>query len=277
LPPTKPWCRSPPDSTGTSEHELSLDTCENPGTSPTTSPIKQTNQKYKQPGVPQGVRDHTTSVHIEVERATSDHQIKKPTNRKWGEFAAHLKLAANDTSKRFELYLALLDGTLKELGPFLAKVNRTLERLEQRLAPVVPPTPFVADGLDTQPRDISMPQGHGPERVDWGVACEADKWSTRPTVNEQPNRPSATVTTISDPNIKQGTIIRYLSKKGKDGTITRGTHRESGAQPTPLGGRSAPLGPTHSPEMFQLLMDMVLRRSTGESPARPTDRLHRRR
>jgi len=48
----------------------------------------------------------------------------------------------------FEPYLASIDSTLKSIGPYLAQVNRlgpclvqenkTLERIEQQLAPVVP-------------------------------------------------------------------------------------------------------------------------------------------
>jgi len=136
---------------GTSEHELGLDTYENPSTRP--APLSTGRACLTlQPGVPKGVRDHTTSVHIEVERATLDLQIKQPTNREWGEFAAHLTLAANDKTNKLKLYLASIDGTLKGLGPCLAQVNRILERLEQRLAPVVKLTPVVADGPDTQPR-----------------------------------------------------------------------------------------------------------------------------
>jgi len=210
---------------GTSEHELDLDTWENPSTSPTTSSNKQTNQKDTQSGVPKGVRDHTTSVHIEVEQTTSDHQIKPPTNKEWGEFAAQLPSAANDTSKRLDLYLASINGTMKELGPCLTKVNRTLERLEKRLAPVVQPTPFVVDGLGTQPRDVSTPQGHGPERVDWGVACEADRSSTWPTVNEQLSGPSVTESTTSFPDID----------------------RESRVQRTPLGETFGATGPDTQP------------------------------
>jgi len=35
--------------------------------------------------------------------------------------------------------MASIDNTLKGLGPCLAQVNKVLERLDQRLAPVVPP------------------------------------------------------------------------------------------------------------------------------------------
>jgi len=141
--------------------------------------------------------------------------------------------AANDTTKKLEPYLASIDGTLKGLGPYLAQVTRTLERLEQRLVPVVQPmsivahthvgsetereqhpapvlrpTPAVADGPGEQPSDVPNPNGHGPERVDWGVACESDRSPTPLTVNEQPSGPSVTESTI---------------------------YREAGAQITPLG------------------------------------------
>jgi len=126
----------------------------------------------------------------------------------------------------FERYLASLDGTLKELRPCLAMVNRTLERHEERLAPVVQPKPFVAGGPYTQPRVVPTP-----------------------------------VTAI-----KQGTIIKYLVKKSDDGTITRGTHRESRAQPTPPGEALASDGPEtqprdvstphgHGPERFDWRVD----------------------
>jgi len=172
--------------------------------------------------VPKGVRDHTTGIQIKVEPATADHKTKQPTNREWVEVAAQLTSAANDTARMFERYLASLDDTLKELKPCLAKVNRTLERLEECLAPVVQPKSFVAKGLDTQPRDFSMPQRRGPEKVDWGIACETDRSPTWPTVNEQPSRPSVTANTISGPAIKQGTIIRYLVKRVKMGPSSGG-------------------------------------------------------
>jgi len=163
--------------------------------------------------------DHTTSVHIEVERATADHETKQPTSREWGEVAAQLLSVANNTARMFERYLASLDDTLKELKPCLAKVNRTIERLDERLASPVQPELFVADGLDTPPRDASTPQRRGHEMVDRGVACETDRSPTRPMINEQPSRPSVTANTISGLAIKQGTITRYLVKVSKDQTI----------------------------------------------------------
>jgi len=125
LPATKPWCRSPPDSTATSEHEPGLDTGESLSTSPAPLSKRKTNPADTQPGVPKGVRNHTTSVYIEVERATADHQTKQPTSREWGEVAAQLTSVANNAARMFESYLASLDDTLKELKPCLAKVNRT--------------------------------------------------------------------------------------------------------------------------------------------------------
>jgi len=120
LPATIPWCRPPPDSIKTSEHEPGPDTGEN---QPATSANKQTNEEDTQSGVAKGVRDNNTSVHIEVEQATSGPQITQPTNRKWVEFSAHLMSVTNDTTKKLELYLASIDSTLKELGPHLAKVD----------------------------------------------------------------------------------------------------------------------------------------------------------
>jgi len=241
--------------------------------SPAPSSNRKTNPADTQPGVPNGVRDHTIRVHIEVERATADHKTKQPTSREWVEVAAQFTSAANDTARMFERYLASLDDKLKELKPCLAKVNRTLERLEERLAAVVQPKPFVANGLDKQPRDVSTPQRRGPEKVDWGVAYETDRPPTQPTVKEQPSRPSVAANTISGTAIKQGIILRYFVKKSKDGTIIRGTYRKSGAQPTPLGERLGADGPDtdvstsrgHSPER----VDWGVAREADRSPTLP--------
>jgi len=92
-----------------------------------------------------------------------------------------------------------------------------------------PPTPcgktLVADGPDTQPIDVSTLRGHSPERVDWGVACEADRSSAWPTINEQPSGPSVTESTINDVDIP----------------------RESGAQITPLRDTFGTAGPNTQP------------------------------
>jgi len=116
-------------------------------------------------------------------------------------------VAANNTSRIFEHYLASLDDTLRELRPCLATVNRTLKRLEELLAPVVQPRKVGAEWPNTPPRVVST---------------------------------SAIV-------IKQGTIIKYLVKRGEDQTISRETHRESGVQSTSPGEALGSDGPDTPP------------------------------
>jgi len=91
-------------------------------------------------------------------------------------------------------------------------VNRILERLEGRLAPVVQPeplraTPVSARGADTKPSVVSAP-----------VAV-----------------------------ITQGTIMKYLVMSWEDGTVSRRTPRKSGAQPTQLEQALGPDGPDTPP------------------------------
>jgi len=157
------------------------------------------------------------------------------------------------------------------LGPCLAQVNKTLERIEQRLAPVVPPTPLAAEEpsqLESfqQLRVVPTPHEDNPAKAEYGVACETDVCisigsPTRPMVHEQPSEPSVIEhttlnTSKSNPDMKQGTIIRYLIKKGTASTLTK---REAGSQPTPHGKtlithgcatqpRDSPMPRRHSPE-----------------------------
>jgi len=230
---------------------------------------RKTNPADTQPGVPKGVRDHTTSVHIEVERATADHQTQQPTSREWGEVAAQLTSATNNTSRMFEYYLASIDSTLKSIGPYLAQVNglgpslaqvnKTLERIEQRLRPEVPPTPLAAEEprqLESfqQLRVVPTPHEHSPAKAEYGLACEIDVYisigsPTRPRGHEQPSGPSVIEhttlnTSQSNPDMKQGTIVKYLRKKGTASTMTK---RESGSQPTPHGETLVTDGPATPP------------------------------
>jgi len=119
-----------------------------PGTSPTPSAnrtrVLQKNPTDIQPG------KHTTD-----ER---DHQPKQPTLRGWNEIVAQLTIKAGDRSRMFERCTASLDSILQGLRPCLAMVNRTLERLDERLAPAVQPKPLVAAGPSTPPRVVSTPR-----------------------------------------------------------------------------------------------------------------------
>jgi len=90
LPTTKPWCRSPPDSTVASEYELGRDTGESPSTSPASPSNSKTNPADTRQNVPRGVRDHTTSVHTEAEQAMLGQQITQPASREWSEWPAQL-------------------------------------------------------------------------------------------------------------------------------------------------------------------------------------------
>jgi len=200
--PAKPGCRPPPDSRGSSKLELGLATYENPSTSP----------------------------------ATSGHQMKQPTSREWCEVSAHLTSVANDPNRKLEYHLAPIDGTPKGLGPYLAQVNRTFEKLVQRLAPVVPPTPYAADGPSQfesfqQHRDVSTPRGHSPETVDWGVAYKVDGPSARQTENKQQNGPSVTASKTDNDDIRG----------------------ESRAQPTPPGEMPGASGPDTQPRHLSLV------------------------
>jgi len=133
----------------------------------------------------------------------------------------------------FQRYLASMDDTLKELKPCLAKVNHTLERLDERLAPVVQHRPLGAERLDTQPSDILTPVFSLCKRRD----PETVRPLTQPTVNEPPSGPPITTNTMS--YTEEGTILKYFVKINKDVSFTRrGNSREPAGQPTPLGGTS---------------------------------------
>jgi len=72
------------------------------------------------------------------------------------------------------------------------------------------PTSLVAMVYDRQPRDVT-PRGHAPERVDWGVACEADNSFTRPTENKHPSGSSLTASTTD--NAETYTECQGLSQR----------------------------------------------------------------
>jgi len=170
LPITKPGCISPPDSRGSPllsggdpllvlgddpEHELGLKTCENPSTSP----------------------------------ATSGHQMKQTSSREWCEVSAHLTSVANDPNRKIEYYLAPIDGTPKGLGPYLAQVNRTLEKLVQRLAPVAQPKLYVAERPDAPLRVVLTPVATSNQRIIIQYLVKKSDSSTYRESGAQPTSP----------------------------------------------------------------------------------------
>jgi len=162
----------------------------------------------------------------------ADHETKQSTLREWSEVAAQLTATANVTSRMFERYIASLDGTMKELRPCMAVIERTLKKLDERLGPVVQPKPFAVRGPDTQPRVVPTP---------------------------------VTVT-------RQGTIIIYLVRKSENGTYREPRAQQTpprealGSDGPDTPPRNVPTPGGHSPEK----VDWGGTGELYRSPTRPT-------
>jgi len=190
----------------------------------------------------------------------------------------------------FERYIASLVGTLKELRPCMAVIEQTLERLDERLGPVVQPKPFAARGPDTQPRVVPTPatvtrQGtiirylvrmsaHGtyrepraqltpprgtldsdePDTPPRRHIPERVDWGGTGELYRSPTRPTAN----EQPSGPSAT---------EDTSDHENTHGKSGAQPTPLKETTGSVGPDthprdipmphgHSPERFDWRVEL---------------------
>jgi len=148
---------------------------------------------------------------------------------------------------------------------------------------------LVSDGSDTTPSEIATPRGQSPVtvdrrgaldgcQVDWGVTCEADKSFTRLTENKKPSGSSVTASTTDNAGIHRESraqprplgeetfVTNGLVEQPSGSSVTASTtdeadtHRELGAQPTPPGETPGANGPDAQPRDVSMLQ--------GDDPAR---------